>query len=239
MSTAGVTDPGPAPTLGETRSRVLELLRGVDEPKSAQAIAAGTGLHANTARFHLDGLVAAGLAAREREDPAGPGRPHVAYRATELPPVAGERNYRLLAEMLTSLVAGVLPRPAEKAAEAGREWGRYLVERYPPSHRTDASEALRRVSAMLTRAGFAPEPTDGRTAPVMGLRQCPFREIAEDHQSLVCSLHLGMLQGALTELRAPLGVEKLEPFVEPSRCRAHFRPVPQRDPAATPGARGG
>ncbi len=206
---------------------MLELLRSGDEPKSAHDIATATGLHINTVRFHLDGLAAAGLAARAQESPAGPGRPRVAYCATEAAPAAGDRNYRLMAEMLTSLITGVLREPAEAATEAGRTWGRYLVETPPPSHHVDTPEALRRLSAMLATVGFAPDPVGGEEAPVMDLRRCPFREIAQDHQDLVCSLHLGMLQGALGELRAPLGAEKLEPFVEPSRCRAHFGPAPE------------
>ena len=39
--------------------------------------------------------------------------------------------------MLTSLIAGVMPKPGEAAAEAGREWGRYLTEQ-PPYQRLGA-----------------------------------------------------------------------------------------------------
>jgi predicted ArsR family transcriptional regulator len=236
VSTAGLTDPGPVPALGASRAQVLELLRG-GEPRSAQEVAAATGLHTNTARFHLDGLVEAGLATRGREEPAGPGRPRMTYRAADVAAAAGDRNYRLLAEMLTSVITGLLEQPSETATEAGREWGRYLVDAPPPSHRVDASEALQRLSAMLSGVGFAPEPVGGEAAPVMGLRRCPFREIAEDHQDIVCSLHLGMLRGALAELRAPLEAERLEPFAEPTRCRAHFGQAapPSRIPARRDG----
>ena len=58
------------------------------------------------------------------------GRPSTAYRPVEGGGAAGQRRYRLLAEMLTSLIAGVMPEPGEAAMQAGREWGRYLTR--PP-----------------------------------------------------------------------------------------------------------
>lgn len=214
--------PDPAPALGASRARVLDLLCAADDAVTVQDIAASTGLHPNTARFHLDGLVEAGLAERGREEGGRPGRPRTVYRVASTPPAEGQRSYRLLAEMLTSMVTGAVPQPDRAAVEAGRMWGRYLVERPAPSQRVDADDALRRLSRVLTDAGFAPEPvTDGQET-MIGLRQCPFREVAEHHQDVVCSLHLGMMQGALSEVQAPLTAERLEPFAEPSLCLAHL-----------------
>ena len=48
-----------------------------------QEIADRAGLHPNTARFHLDALVDAGLAARAPKERTTPGRPSMAYRAVE------------------------------------------------------------------------------------------------------------------------------------------------------------
>jgi hypothetical protein len=52
----------------------------------------------------------------------------MAYQAVEGGDATGQRHYRLLAEMLTSLIAGTLAEPGEAAAQVGREWGRYLTE---------------------------------------------------------------------------------------------------------------
>ena len=51
--------------LGESRARVLDLLRASGGPLRAQDVAGQAGLHPNTARFHLDALVEAGLATRK------------------------------------------------------------------------------------------------------------------------------------------------------------------------------
>lgn len=221
MSDNALTDPAPAPQLGASRTRVLELLRSRDAPVSVQEVAESTGLHPNTARFHLDGLVDAGLATRDREGTGGPGRPRTIYRPTGEDTVTGARSYRLLAEMLTSMITETVEQPATAAVAAGREWGQYLVERPAPTRRVDTTDALDRLHRLLEDTGFAPDPvaeSDGET--VLGLRRCPFQEIAEQHRDVVCSLHLGLMQGALAEVRTPVTVDTLEPFATPARCVA-------------------
>lgn len=222
MSERPLTDVTSGPTLGETRARVLDLLRAADDPLGVQQVAAATNLHANTARFHLDNLVETGLAERQVEDRNQPGRPRMVYRAKADDAAAGRRSYQLLATMLTTLVAGRLPEPRQAALAAGREWGRYLAERPTPFERVDAEDGIRRLSAVLADAGFAPGAVAEADSPVIPLRHCPFREIAEQHQDVVCALHLGLMQGVLAEVRAPVEADRLDPFVEPSLCLAHL-----------------
>jgi predicted ArsR family transcriptional regulator len=214
-----------APVLGGSRSRVLDVLRGAGGPVGVQEIATQTGLHANTARFHLDALVDAGLVERNVEGRHQPGRPRVVFTAGPACDPARRHNYRLLAEMLTGLIASILPQSGPAAVEAGESWGRYLAPRLAPLHRVDAIEGIRQLSAVLADVGFAPDPVSDLPAPVIGLRHCPFREIAAQHPELVCSLHLGLIRGVLSEVRAPLTAERLEPFVEPSLCLAHLAPT--------------
>jgi predicted ArsR family transcriptional regulator len=49
------------------------------------------------------------------------------------------------------------------------------------------------------------------------LRRCPFYDLAEQHPEVVCSVHKGLVEGALDELGSDLDVE-LTPFVEPNVC---------------------
>jgi predicted ArsR family transcriptional regulator len=235
MGEKRLTDPVPGPALGESRGRVLDVLRAAGGPVGVQEVAICNRLHPNTARFHLDGLVDAGLAEREVEDRSQPGRPRTVYRATTADALAGRRSYRLLAEMLASLVAVVLPQPEKAAVEAGRAWGRYLADRPAPSQRLDTEEAIRRLTTVLADAGFAPGAVHDPADPVIPLRQCPFREIAEQQREVVCSLHLGLMQGVLAEVRAPLAADRLEPFVEPSLCLAYLTPTKQRSLSPTDG----
>jgi predicted ArsR family transcriptional regulator len=144
----------------------------------------------------------------------------MAYRVTDSDGPAGRRRYRLLAEMLTSMIAGVMPQPGEAAAEAGREWGRYLTEPPPPYQGLDAGQAVEKLTAVLETIGFAPEAVAQDGGYQVRLHQCPFREVAERHQDVVCTLHLGLMQGVLAQLRAPVTADQLRPFAEPSVCIA-------------------
>lgn len=223
MSERALTDAGPGPVLGESRAQVLELLRAADGPLGVRQIASRTNLHANTARFHLDGLVEAGLAERHVEERKQPGRPRMVYQASSGDAATGQRSYQLLAAMLTTLIAGELPRPRDAAVTTGQEWGHYLAQRPAPLERVDAGEGIRRLSAVLADVGFAPGPVDDLDRPVIPLRHCPFREVALQHGDVVCALHLGLIRGVLAEVRAPVVAQRLEPFVEPSLCLAHLR----------------
>ena len=69
--------------------------------------------------------------------------------------------------------------------------------------------------------GFAPEAlTDGTQYQLPAA--VPFREVAQNHQDVVCQLHLGLMQGALAQMRAPVTTDQLQPFAEPSPCIANL-----------------
>ncbi|MDQ2875217.1 MAG: helix-turn-helix domain-containing protein [Actinomycetota bacterium] len=208
--------------LGRSRGDVLDILRAADGPLGVRDVAERMGLHPNTARFHLEALVEASLAARETEERETPGRPRMGYRAVAGGP-AGRRRYRLLAEMLTSLIAETVPDPGRAAEEAGREWGAYLAEQPPPYQRLTVEEAVAKLIAIMEELGFAPQAVVGDGGHYrLDLRQCPFREVAQHHQDVICALHLGLMRGALARLRAPVTASRLDPFVEPSLCVARL-----------------
>ena len=214
-----LTDAPPGQPLGSRRAEVLDRLRAARRPLGVLDLASATGLHANTARFHLDGLVEDGLATREIEERTTPGRRRVLYAARGEAP--GPRSYSLLSEMLTGLVA-TMGGGGAQAAEAGRDWGRHLVERDLPSQRASEEESLTRLQRLLENVGFEPETVRDGSAAVVNLHHCPFRDVAVRHTDVVCALHLGLMQGALSELRSPWRATGLEPFVEPTLCVARL-----------------
>lgn len=215
-------DPPDTPVLGASRGRVLAVLRTTHTKLGVGEVADQVGLHPNTTRFHLDGLVEMGLAIRASEDRELPGRPRTLYTATPGGAAGGRRSYRLLAEILTSYIAGQTKQPAQAALKAGEAWGHFLAERPAPFQRVDAATATRQLVATLDDIGFAPEAvTAGRRRQVL-LHHCPFQEAAEEHRDVVCSIHLGLMRGLLAEIDAPIEAQRLDPFVEPSLCVTHL-----------------
>lgn len=224
MAQRDLTRPDPPETLalGKSRARVLEVLQLQDHPVSVEEVAKRVRLHTNTARFHLDGLVDQRLADRISEERETPGRPRMLYTAVPEAARAGQRSYRLLAEILTSYLASTTRHPEQAAIKAGEEWGRYLTERPAPFRRVDADSALNQLVEVLDEIGFVPEPVVAGRKRQIELHHCPFREAADLHRDVVCSVHLGLMRGLLSELDAPLDAVRLEPFARPDVCITHL-----------------
>jgi len=177
-------------------------------------LAESSGVHANTVRFHLDTLVANGQVEPTEPDRSGPGRPAALFRAVPRMDPGGPRRFRLLAEILTRSLAAD-PAPARRAAEAGRDWGLGLP--VPSSGQTPVTHLI----ALLDDLGFAPEQ-DTRDRSRIGLRHCPFLELAETHAAVVCPIHLGLMRGVMESAGSSVTVDRLDPFVEPDLCVAHL-----------------
>ena len=203
-----------------TRARLLDVLRGADEPLDVRALAAALDLHVSTVRSHLEVLEEAGLVVSRPEPRHRPGRPRRLYEAAPTDTVADGSGYRFLASALSSTLKEVSDDPVGAATAAGVAWGRYLVERPQPGRTLEVAEALDRVTAMLDRFGFGPELDEGGGRVL--LHRCPFLEVAREHQDIVCSFHLGLLHGALDELGQPTDDARLVPFVAPSLCIAEL-----------------
>ncbi|MFF0837593.1 MULTISPECIES: helix-turn-helix transcriptional regulator [unclassified Streptomyces] len=97
----------------------------------------------------------------------------------------------------------------------------------PPTPEPPTAErAAARLVGLLDDMGFAPRPegVSGPGGPPARIRleHCPFLELAEEYGRLVCPLHLGLMQGALSGLGAPLTATGLQPFAEPGFCLAHL-----------------
>ena len=196
--------------------------RGLDVRELAETV----GLHVNTVRSHLALLERAGLVHRHAEPRKAPGRPRQLYTAA-VPDVPaegeGDDRYQLLARMLASYVA-TLDDPAAAAEETGRQWGRQLVRIPEPFAASSPGQATELLIQVLDELGF--QPRYGATPSEIELRHCPFRDVAEVHPEVACSLHLGLMRGAMAQVDAPLSVEDLMPFVDPGRCLTHVSPSP-------------
>lgn len=181
---------------------------------------AATGLHANTVRDHLDGLVRRGLVSRRTAEPAGRGRPAWLYEPAAEP---ADDGYAGLAAALASTIARTSANPREDATAAGEEWGRNLAGSRGGAAR-GPDEARTLVVQLLDDLGFGPETVPDEPADVR-LTRCPLLEAAHRHPEVVCGVHLGIVRGALSHHGAdPTGTDLL-PFAEPGACRLVVPPM--------------
>jgi predicted ArsR family transcriptional regulator len=97
------------------------------------------------------------------------------------------------------------------------------AELHPSRDDADGAEqAIAHLMDVLDELGFAPERRVSNGQQQVGLRHCPFLELAENRSSVVCPVHLGLMQGAMETWGAPVSVDRLDPFVEPDLCLAHL-----------------
>jgi len=194
----------------------LETLQLQPEPTGLAALVAMTGLHANTVREHLDGLRRSGLVSRTAAPRAGRGRPGWLYAATPRSHDDPRPEYAGLAAALAAVIVRTSPEPAQDARRAGVDWGRQLARAAgAPEPRGDEA-ARRAVADIFDDMGFAPE-TDA-DAGELRLTRCPLLEAAHQQRDVVCSVHLGIAQGALDAYASPTDGLELHPFVEPGAC---------------------
>jgi len=205
---------------GVSRRRLLELLRS-DGPMDVAALAAAVGLHVTTARFHLDVLERAGLIRSAVERAGRPGRPRQLY-SVAAPPEPGE-GHRELAEALASVLDADPDAGPQWAERAGRRWAEAQV---PTSPGLSWQKGTRQVGDLFDRLGFAPRLVHDDAEWHLELGACPFRDLARAHPHIVCTVHLGLLRGALGRLGVPTAERAgLRPFVEPELCVADV-PIP-------------
>lgn len=212
-----------------SRRRLLEVLRSSPDPLDAEQLSAAVGLHVTTARHHLTTLERAGLVRREVARAGRPGRPRLLY--SPAPDAAAADGYRVLTEVLSEEWEQDPDSGRRRAERAGRRWAAAHLE---PASGISLDRALDEVNTLFDRLGFAPRRADLEGAHRFLLDACPFRDVARTHTEVVCTVHLGLLRGALDRLGIRRTEADLHPFVEPELCVADVRsPGP-----AAPGSEG-
>lgn len=222
-----------------SRVAVLEILQRAATPLGVQDLADRTGLHPNTVRGHLERLVEFGHVVQSTDGVRRPGRPRRLYTAApenadpenadpdtagpadgaSAAPAGPQRGVRLLADVLARYLA-TTEDPHGAALEVGLLVSRRLAASGPaadgPGGEHPSGPSLQRVLALLDDLGFRPQPASDGTGIL--LRSCPFHEAAHGQSDLACSIHLGLLRGALQRLGAPAEATRLVPPGRPEAC---------------------
>nr|WP_090341214.1 helix-turn-helix domain-containing protein [Mycolicibacterium malmesburyense]CRL71008.1 transcriptional regulator [Mycolicibacterium malmesburyense] len=203
------------------RDEVLTALRAAGRPMTINEVAERLSVHPNTARFHLEALAKRGRVETVKPGRAKPGRPPLMFQAPTGMDPDGPRDYRMLAGVLADALARQR-NPRAGAVAAGRAWAEAEVSAGGAGLVRDRGRAVGRLTDLLDAMGFAPEKRSAGAE--IGLRNCPFLELADDRRDVICPVHLGLMQGALAAWDAPVTVNELTPFAEPGLCVAHLAP---------------
>lgn len=192
-----------------TRRRVLEFLVESVTPLDAVAVAGDLAMHVSTARFHLEQLEAAGLIQREVERIAQRGRPRVLFSVVPAPPddVQEQLNHALVSVISEDEDGG-----RARAIRAGENWSAAFTGKLSEP----VEDATIPVVQLLGQLEFDPE-VEGNGQRI-ALRACPFRDEARQNPGVVCSVHLGLLQGVARSLGRDENAVGLRPFVGPELC---------------------
>ena len=97
-----------------------------------------------------------------------------------------------------------------------------LLASVPSSTTISKEETIDQVVRLHEEYGFRPQLRRAKNGQEIVLKRCPFQEVATTYQTVICPVHLGLMRGALTELRTGLEADWLEPFAEPDACVAHI-----------------
>ncbi len=199
------------------RLAVMRELRATPDGLDVEELARRLGVHPNTVRWHLGVLADAGLIASRSAGARGPGRPRILYRVRVESGTDAGGEHRVLATILADALAASETGGA-RAEAAGQAWGRHTVT--PEAKELGVADAVARVVDLLELQGFDPVASGCSIT----MRRCPFHDLAEAHTEVVCAAHRGLVAGALEELRAPVAVRALRPFVEPDSCVLELAP---------------
>lgn len=185
-----------------SRIEILRLL-GERPERTAAELSAATGLHANTVREHLQRLEDDGYVIRATEVRTTRGRPRVLFSA-----VIGDE----------SASSPVIARKVKAAAARGDLMRRVLPETEPATRGLgrDAVHQLDAIIDHLEETGFAPR-FDGAELS-LDVTPCLHQAAQAEHRETLCSVHLAIMQGVLTEAGGPLQASSVSTEGRPNGC---------------------
>ncbi len=210
---------GPAPDRlpsSPAQTAVLRALEARDAPATLATVCAATSLHPNTVREHLEALERDGLVRRAKAEPRGRGRPAWEYSVVPGGQDPLVQEYAGLAATLAAALSRHSRRPREDSVDAGRAWGAELASGATAPEGPGAVARRRAVVALLDRLRFS--PATGPHARNVRLTRCPLLGVAEQYPDVVCSIHRGLVEGALDRWGDRTTRVQLVPFAEPGAC---------------------
>jgi predicted ArsR family transcriptional regulator len=192
------------PISSYSRVRILHLVQQRPE-RTIGELCEATGLHANTVREHLQRLIEGGYVIQATERRTTRGRPRTLYSAATGAPEASS------------------PIAREKVAEAARRGDvmRRLLSEPGSELGREATYQLDALVEHLEESGFEPIVDEGRMT--VDLTPCPHAASSPEHRPMLCQVHLGLMQGVLTQAGGPIAAECVQAAQRPEECTVQLK----------------
>lgn len=192
------------PISSYSRVRILHLVQSRAERTIAELCEA-TGLHANTVREHLQRLMEGGYVIQTTERRTTRGRPRTLYSAATGTPEASS------------------PIARDKVAEAARrgDMMRRILHDEGSELGRAATYQLDALVEHLEESGF--EPIVDESELTVELSPCPHAASRPEHRPVLCQVHLGLMQGVLTQAGGPLAADCVRAAARPEECTVQLR----------------
>ncbi|GAA1542805.1 putative ArsR family transcriptional regulator [Microbacterium ginsengiterrae] len=196
--------PACGPISTYSRVQILHLVQS-RSPRTIGDLCDATGLHQNTIREHLQRLIEGGYIIASTERRTTRGRPRTLYSAATGTPEASSDVAR------------------EKISAAARRGD--LMRRALPQTASDlGTEAAHQLDALiehLEESGFEPVIDDDQLT--VDLTPCPHAAARPEDRPVLCRVHLGLMQGVLTQAGGPLAADFVQEPAVPEECTVQLR----------------
>lgn len=174
------------------------MLQASATPLTINDVAQDLGMHKNSARFHLDGLIDAGFAVRRKDTSGLQGRPPMLYSATSAAPSISNLH---LVELVESLIGTLIPDTDDGTATAERV-GRAWASSLGPHKRVDFDDVVESLTRHLGERGYTTEASDTDLL----FNRCPFRGVVSPEKlPTICAMHQGFLDSFVDGTQASVG----------------------------------
>jgi predicted ArsR family transcriptional regulator len=192
-----------------TRYSIYEYITKNHKNVTVQEIADKFSIHPNVARLHLSKLEDVNMLKSENRKTGKGGRPSRIYQLSDdvIELNFPFRDYHLLAKIaIESMVQlGEIAEPA--LYETGRRFGYELMENQITkygltSDQLTFDQKVEIFKSTCTMLGFYPDLyiQEGQKKLHLQVFNCPFREIAKEHKSTTCNMHIAFIKGLLESL---------------------------------------
>lgn len=186
-----------------TRFYIYNYIINNHKDVTVQEIADNFNIHPNVARLHLSKLEDVNMLVSETRKTGKGGRPSRLYRLSDevIQLHFPYRDYQLLSTiaMETMMTLGDVGKQA--LYETGKQYGIQAIEqdldRNTETDELSFDQKINILKRAATISGFYPEfeSDSDRTKVYFQIFNCPFKEVALQHQETVCNMHQHFLKG--------------------------------------------